>query len=315
MDSNSPSNLPHEEKMDEILLPWLPNSETKDLVESVCLALRTPSQIRTIEQYELGHRLVSLRPTDYAGYRLIFQCVQLGVVSSQAELDRSAAIARTSSKNFQIWPHRYSLMQLLPEEDRKRYYESQERPFICDILSTDNKNYHVWNYKMSLLNLLDRLDWKEELRWVEQLLENDLLNNSYWAYRIICVKKLLTSGAITYEDEFSFVDSALLKTPANQAIWDYLKGLYDWLTTDYTNMDTNQEHRSSNTPLEELYNLVSRYTTPPVVVPAGLYLRVLLSSLHPGAIDELKQLLNELSASQPATHFWTLIAKLCTRIG
>lgn len=300
----------HGEGTDRVLLSWVPNDETRALVEDACLALRASPQARTMEQYELGHKLISLRPTDYAGYRLILQCVRLGLVSPQHELDRSAVIAQASSKNFQVWPHRYALMQILPEEDRKSYYELRERSLVCSILSMDSKNYHVWNYKMSLTSLLNNLDWREELQWVEQLLEDDLLNNSYWAYRLMCVKNLLTSGEAAYEDEFSFVDSALSKTPANQAIWDYLRGLYDWVTTE----GAGQGGLSQRSTLEELYNLVLQYTSPPAVVPAGLYLRVLLLPLHPEDTDRLKGLLDELSVSHPTTRLWTLMTKFAFKL-
>ncbi|EFO65438.1 Rab geranylgeranyltransferase [Giardia lamblia P15] len=310
MESKPLDDSPHEEKTDRILLPWVSASEARVLVEDACLALQTSSQTRTLEQYELGHKLITLRPTDYAGYRLILQCVQSGIVDPQHELDRSAVVAQASSKNFQVWPHRYALMQILPKEDRKSYYELQERSLVCSILSMDSKNYHVWNYKMSLASLLDNLDWKEELQWVEQLLEDDLLNNSYWAYRLLCVKNLLNSGELAYKDELSFVDSALSKTPANQAIWDYLRGLYDWFIAE----DVGQGDLSQKSTLEELYDLVLRYTTPPVVVPAGLYLRVLLLPLYPEDTDRLKELLDELTTSHPTTRLWTLMTKFAFKL-
>lgn len=314
MEARPPNHSSSEKDINQILLPWKPNDENRSLVEEVCSVMRSPSQTRTMEQYELGHKLISLRPTDYAGYRLIFQCVQSGTIDPQSELDRSATVAEASSKNFQIWPHRYAVMQLLSTEDRERYYNSREKSFVQSILTVDRKNYHVWNYKMSLLSLLNTLDWEEELQWVEQLLEDDLLNNSYWAYRFICVKYLLASGVMSYKKELSYVDSALVKTPANQAIWDYLKGIYDWLTAEGVRVDVEQEDKSQKAPLEELYNLVCRYTTSPTVVPAGLYLRILLLPLHPSDASGLKKVLDELSKSKPTTRLWTLMTKLCTRI-
>lgn len=314
MKVSNPKHPSCEEDTNQILLPWKPNSENRRLVEKVCLVMQASSQVRTKEHYDLGHELVLSRPVDYAGYKLIFQCVQSGVVDPQSELDRSAAVAKASSKNFQIWPHRYAVMQLLSTEDRQQYYESRERSFVHSILSMDKKNYHVWNYKMSLLNLLNNLNWEEELRWVEQLMEDDLLNNSYWTYRFICMRHLLTSGVMTYKDELSYVNNALSKTPANQSIWDYVKGLYDWLIIDGLNTSTGQEDDMQRSQLAELYKLVYQYTTTPTIVPAGLYLRILLLPLHPDDAEELKTTLDQLSISKPATCMWTLMANLCTRM-
>lgn len=52
------------------------------------------------------------------------------------------------------------------------------------MLALDAKNYHTWQYRQWVLcRFDDRAQWKAELSFVEDLLDDDVRNNSAWNHR------------------------------------------------------------------------------------------------------------------------------------
>lgn len=88
-------------------------------------------------------------------------------------------------KTYQVWHHRRLLLTALRSVD----VAVRELAFITRALRTDTKNYHTWSYRQWILahfNDEERL-WPGELPWVEELLEEDVRNNSAWHHRFFVV--------------------------------------------------------------------------------------------------------------------------------
>ena len=58
-----------------------------------------------------------------------------------------------------------------------------ESTFLSHILSFDAKNYHVWSYRQWLVSHFDLFDSPQEIQAVEELLSDDIRNNSAWNHR------------------------------------------------------------------------------------------------------------------------------------
>lgn len=71
---------------------------------------------------------------------------------------------------------------------------SRELPFTTRALSFDSKNYHTWAYRQWVLceffSSGDKAHadvWEGEIKYVEELLKEDLRNNSAWNHRFFVV--------------------------------------------------------------------------------------------------------------------------------
>lgn len=97
------------------------------------------------------------------------------------ELRLMDEIAVTFLKTYQVWHHRRLLMMEL----RKPAPELQ---FISMSLRVDTKNYHTWSYRQWLLSYFNDDDlWRGELDFVDQMINNDIRNNSAWHHRFFVV--------------------------------------------------------------------------------------------------------------------------------
>ena len=99
----------------------------------------------------------------------------------KAELLLMDDIASQHLKTYQVWHHRRLLIQHLKTA-------RPELAFIASILEHDAKNYHTWSYRQWLLaHFNDDSLWAGELPYVEEMLSNDLRNNSAWHHRFFVV--------------------------------------------------------------------------------------------------------------------------------
>lgn len=110
-------------------------------------------------------------------------------------------------KNYQVWHHRRLLLTALkaqleartaasvvttidtdPDTEPVRAAALRELEFIAQGLQNDTKNYHTWAYRQWLLAYFaDEELWAHELPWVEELLADDVRNNSAWHHRFFVV--------------------------------------------------------------------------------------------------------------------------------
>ena len=154
------------------------------------------------------------------------------------------ALSLKNLKNYQIWHHRRSLVDLLPTLPPK------EPDFLTSILSLDTKNIHVWTYRSWLCTRFpqDLLHNDTELLRTETLIDEDVHNNSAWNHRWFLVfgaadlawaekhnkgiggpKAGPGAGPPveeeTIERELSYTHSKISLAPQNLSSWTYLRGL------------------------------------------------------------------------------------------
>lgn len=105
------------------------------------------------------------------------------------------AIAVHNMKTYQVWHHRRLLITDLttssptskPTKDPIDT-ATTELEFIARVLDVDTKNYHTWSYRQWLLAHFDDAGlWLGELPYVDDLLQEDVRNNSAWHHRYFVV--------------------------------------------------------------------------------------------------------------------------------
>jgi len=137
------------------------------------------------------------------------------------ELGFTENIAKSNSKNYQIWHHRRWVAEKLGTDAT-----SKELEFTKKILTLDAKNYHAWSHRQWVLQALG--GWDDELQYCWQLLEEDIFNNSAWnqRYFVITTSPLLGGLEAMRESEVSYGVEAIVAHPENESPWRYLRGLY-----------------------------------------------------------------------------------------
>ncbi|MCL7039307.1 hypothetical protein MKW94_007684 [Papaver nudicaule] len=137
------------------------------------------------------------------------------------ELEFVEGIAKNNSKNYQIWHHRRWVAEKLGTEAT-----AIELEFTKRILFPDAKNYHAWSHRQWVLQALG--GWEGELDYCNQLLEDDIFNNSAWNQRYFVVTRSPVLGGLQAmrASEVKYAVEAILTNPENESPWRYLRGLY-----------------------------------------------------------------------------------------
>eukprot|EP00913_Durusdinium_trenchii_P007380 g6939.t1 len=142
--------------------------------------------------------------------------------------------ARDCPKNYQVWYHRRWLIseisarkraELSPEEAEKAIQsmarEELQYHLDCMQVNNDYKNYNGWSHRQFILQQFKL--WHEELPFVEQLLREDIRNNSAWNHRFTVVRNQtwpLTDTVRTREINFAL--ESIRKCANNECAWNYL---------------------------------------------------------------------------------------------
>ncbi|CAK9145357.1 unnamed protein product [Ilex paraguariensis] len=150
--------------------------------------------------------------------RLILEALKTDL---HEELNFVDFVARENSKNYQIWHHRRWVAEKLGTDAMRRELEFTKR-----IFSQDAKNYHAWSHRQWVLQALG--GWEDELAYCQQLLEDDIFNNSAWNQRYFVVTRSPLLGGLEAmrESEVRYAVEAILTKPENESSWRYLRGLY-----------------------------------------------------------------------------------------
>ncbi|KAF7824283.1 protein farnesyltransferase/geranylgeranyltransferase type-1 subunit alpha [Senna tora] len=155
------------------------------------------------------------------------------------ELDYVECISEGNSKNYQLWHHRRWVAEKLGPEA-----VDKELVFTRKILSIDAKHYHAWSHRQWVLQALG--GWEDELNYCNELLEEDIFNNSAWnqlfrsspyrcthRYFVITRSPVLGGLKAMRESEVAYTVEAILAYPENESSWRYLRGLYKGETTSW----------------------------------------------------------------------------------
>jgi len=149
------------------------------------------------------------------------------------ELEKMEDAALEIMKCYQIWRHRQVLVDALNDP-------CEEMEFLKEVFACDAKNYHTWAYRQWLMNRFNLFD-KSELEYIDQLLSEDIRNNSAWNQRMFFFNnrpEILSDAEA--EDEINYAIEKIKILPNNKCPWNYLKGiikLNEKTLLDYPNIE------------------------------------------------------------------------------
>jgi len=90
-------------------------------------------------------------------------------------------------------------------------------------LKKDAKNYHTWQHRQWCIKTFNLFD--KELEYVEQLLLDDIRNNSAWNQRYFVLKNTTNFEQDVIEREIDFSLEKISKVKGNESAWNYLRGI------------------------------------------------------------------------------------------
>lgn len=90
------------------------------------------------------------------------------------------------------------------------------------MLAQDAKNYHAWQHRQWVLDTFNLFE--NELDYVEQLLEDDIRNNSAWNQRYFVVKQTTGFTDEIINREVRFAITSLKIVSQNESAWNYMRG-------------------------------------------------------------------------------------------
>lgn len=96
------------------------------------------------------------------------------------------------------------------------------------MFARDAKNYHVWSYRQWLVRRFGIWDDEREWKAVEQLLAEDVRNNSAWNHRWYLAFARPgdeLSDAEVVKREMSYAMEKVRIAPQNASPWNYIRGL------------------------------------------------------------------------------------------
>ncbi|XP_021900059.1 protein farnesyltransferase/geranylgeranyltransferase type-1 subunit alpha-like isoform X2 [Carica papaya] len=181
---------------------------------------------RSLRALHLTEEAIYLNAGNYTVWH--FRRVVLEALNADLhdELDFVERIAKNNSKNYQLWHHRRWAAEKLGADAA-----SKELEFTKKILSLDAKNYLAWSHRQALGG------WEDELHYCQQLLKEDVCNNSAWNQRYFVITRSLFLGGLEAmrQSEVHYTIEAILANPENESPWRYLRGLYKGNTESWIN--------------------------------------------------------------------------------
>ncbi|TBU34341.1 protein prenylyltransferase [Dichomitus squalens] len=200
---------------------------------------------------KLTERVIRMNPAHYTAWQHRYKTVMALQVSLEDELELMDEIATMFLKTYQVWHHRRLILTALNSVDAA----ARELVFLKTVLENDSKNYHTWSYRQWILvhfNDEERL-WAGERPYVEELLEEDVRNNSAWHHRFFFV---FSSGVRagdedreqTLRRELSFAKEKIALAPNNLSAWNYLRGALEHTHTPFTTVTAFVEPYTASEP-------------------------------------------------------------------
>ncbi|EST07468.1 Protein prenyltransferase, alpha subunit [Kalmanozyma brasiliensis GHG001] len=209
----------------------------------------------------LTSHLIQLNPSHFSVWQyranIILHSPTLGSNRDEllrAELGWLDELAHKNMKSYQVWQHRRLVVSALGDPGR-------ELEFVKENLARDAKNYHTWGYRQWVLAHFGGLSlpssavvvgsrgagefpqlWDGEADYVDQLLSEDVRNNSAWNHRwYIHFARFGLTGSTnpvnldpttmekiqkTIKYEKAYAKASLAGCPNNASAWTYLRALH-----------------------------------------------------------------------------------------
>ena len=176
------------------------------------------------------------------------------------EMLLASVLGGDNPKNYQIWYHRRVILEKLTQSNKTildhnskeqiHSYYRKELQYIANVLVQDGKNYHAWSQRQwvitTLANSLASSSlgkeeeqqqhekdtssvWEDEMIFVDQLIQNDVRNNSAWNQRWFTshhggggggAKHVLDEKTALCEADYALLMGRM--DPHNESSWRYL---------------------------------------------------------------------------------------------
>ncbi|KAH6879372.1 hypothetical protein BKA70DRAFT_1127296, partial [Coprinopsis sp. MPI-PUGE-AT-0042] len=186
---------------------------------------------------ELTEAVIRLNPGHYSAWYYRYDTLMAIGASLDTELELMNELAVKYLKSYQVWHHRRLLVTLMRKP-------RPELAFITRSLAEDSKNYHTWSYRQWLLAYFkdDEALWQGELDFVEEMLGQDVRNNSAWHHRffVVWASGVREEGESQSDRErilrreLIFVKQSISLAPNNPSAWNYLRGVLEHQKLPYS---------------------------------------------------------------------------------
>ncbi|KAI0773963.1 protein prenylyltransferase [Fomes fomentarius] len=248
------------------IAPIFYSEEYKDATDYFRGILKTGET--SLRVLKLTERIIRMNPAHYTAWQHRYKTVIALKLPLDEELQHMDDIAITFLKTYQVWHHRRLLLTALNSVDAA----ARELEFLKAVIRSDSKNYHTWSYRQWILvhfNDEPRL-WAGERAYAEDLLEEDVRNNSAWHHRFFVVS---SSGVRAGDEdreqvlrrELSFAKEKISLAPNNPSAWNYLRGALEHANTSFAVVQSFVEPYTTAQPhsRRELDDVVDLDNPPP----------------------------------------------------
>ncbi len=99
----------------------------------------------------------------------------------------------------------------------------EEKIFVAFMAKQDSKNYHGWQHRQWLIKEFNQFDG--ELDYTEELIEDDIRNNSAWNQRYYVISNTTGFTDPVLNNEIEFTCHKIRLAPNNESAWNYLRGI------------------------------------------------------------------------------------------
>ncbi|KAM3276711.1 hypothetical protein ACQJBY_044856 [Aegilops geniculata] len=239
---------------------------------------------------------IHLNPGNYTVWhfrRVVLEALDADLLLEMHFVDQ---IAESNPKNYQVWHHKRWLAEKIGPDAA-----NSEHDFTRKILAMDAKNYHAWSHRQWVLQALG--GWESELRYCNQLLEEDVFNNSAWNQRYLVVTRspILGGLAAMRDSEVDYTVEAIMVNPQNESPWRYLRGLYK---------DDNNLLVADNRISDACLKVLNKDWT--CVFALSFLLDLLRMGLQPS--DDLKGTIEAMENSDPETGHADIAVAVCSML-
>jgi len=205
------------------------------------------SYFRAIQQKgEMSERALHLsadviehNSANYTAWYYRRRCLKELSSDLNAELDFANKWARDCPKNYQVWYHRRWLVMEMAEDMKKKAASPEEAAAAVQKLAEDEmeyhndvmmvnddwKNYNGWSHRHFIVQKFGQ--WKNEMKFVEDLLVDDIRNNSGWNHKHTVIRHTCWPPTDEVRNrEITYTLEQLRKCANNESAWNYLSAFF-----------------------------------------------------------------------------------------
>ncbi|KAI0754383.1 protein prenylyltransferase [Daedaleopsis nitida] len=231
------------------IAPVFYSEEYKDATDYFRGILKTGEM--SMRVLKLTERIIHMNPAHYTAWQHRYKTVMSLKLPLDAELELMDEVAMKFLKTYQVWHHRRLLLTAL----NSPAVAARELEFLKSVLCADAKNYHTWSYRQWILvHFNDEVGlWAGERAYIEELLEQDVRNNSAWHHRFFVV---FSSGVRAGDEErdqvlrreLSFAKEKIALAPNNPSAWNYLRGALEYTNIPFASVSSFVEPYTAEQP-------------------------------------------------------------------